>query len=147
MQKVTTRCQTYLCGAPHVSEHDPLLGAPEMCMCASCNDSSARTPLGGMPETSPRAFLSLSCAKQRPQKTIQHAEEHQLHPQHKPSSDRLMLFALPRPLQNIVLWHDSVMHNMGVCDGVWMCLDRHQTLNPVQQHTTRRAGPGATVWY
>lgn len=147
MQKITTRHQTRFCGAPHVSEYNPLLDAPEVCICASCKNSSAKTCPSRMPETSTQALMSLDYSKSRAQKTILYAEEHQLDPKHKPSPHRLMLFALPRPLQKIVFWRDSVMHNMGVCDGVWVCLDRHQICNPFQQHNTRWARQGMIVWH
>jgi len=86
-----------------------------VCMCASCKNSHAKTPLSRMPDTSPQALLSLDYSEPQAQKTIQYAEEPQLDPKHKPSPDRLVLFALLRPLQNSVFWHDSLMHNVGVC--------------------------------
>ena len=64
-----------------------------------------------MSETSSLAFVSLDYSKQ---KTILCAAEPQLDPQHKPSPARLVLFVLLRPQQNIVFWHDSVIHNKGL---------------------------------
>ena len=116
--------------------------------CASCKNSSAKASRSSVPELSPQELLSLEYSISRAQKTILLcAEQPQLDPKYKPSPGRLVLFVLLRPLNKSVFWHDSVMPNSGVCDGVWMCLDRHQTLNPVQQHISRQARQGMTAWH
>ena len=118
--------------------------------CASCKKRSAKASRSSVPkiDISPQELLSLEYSISRAQKTILLcAEQPQLDPKHKPSPGRLVLFVLLRPRNKSVFWHDSVMPNSGVCDGVWMCLDRHQTLNPVQQHISRQARQGMTAWH